>query len=147
MFRKLREMAAMSTTGVRDGRLVALLSDGFGVNDAHLVAIATHPFDIKQPRPRAFEDTMRQSCLAFAMQSRNLDHRETVELAIAVVYGYLEMALHARDQHYSEWFATVLRSHEQLSETMNEDFRSAPQSQQRRRSEPLRANRTGAWGP
>jgi hypothetical protein len=146
MFRRLRAIAEMSTTGVRDATVLTLLEEGYGSNDANVVAIACHPFDVQKPRPRAFEDTLRQSCVAFGMQSRNAGQKEAVELAVTVLQGYLAMARQAGDQHYSEWFGRVLQHHEEESEVLNDEDkqedhppRSSPSM--RRRSEPLRADR------
>lgn len=146
MFRKLREkqaaMAAASTDVPRAALFLKLLDEGYSSNEAGVVAKACHPFLGQQPNNRPFEDVMRQTAIAFAMQTQNLAREEEVELALTTLGAYREMAVRAGDGTYVAWFTDALEIYHRGEETDNPQPEPAQDKPAPRRREPLRAKRS-----
>jgi hypothetical protein len=112
MFRKWRqkrnEMAAEAIEVPRGALFLQLMDDGYSPKEAGVVAKASHPFLVQAPEDRAFEDVMRQTSIAFAMQASQLSKEKGVELAVKTLDGYRHMALDAGDANYVAWFSDAL---------------------------------------
>lgn len=152
MLRKLREKQADMTAAAIDvPRMVLfehLRKEGYGPADAAIIMFACHPFEVKQPIDRRFEDQMRELCLDFVLTSRDMDHSDRVAYARKRIVRYFAMASFVADRSYVERFKEILADHVERSEaipkTTTNQEEATPAPKRSRRTEPLRAHRSRA---